>query len=249
VKTVYVNCAHIHLRYGGEYFSTTLKLFDKTYINGCHVLNEMGIFSKLSDWLKSIFGKRHVRIGIYGPPNAGKTTLANRIAQDWSGGIVGEVSEIPHETRKVQKKGGIIIKDGKASLRIDIVDTPGIATKVDFHEFMEYGLDEEEAKKRAKEATEGVIEAIKWLDNIDAVILLMDSTKNPFTQVNITILGNLEARELPVIIAANKIDLDGSTPATLKSAFPQHEVIPISALTGANIDLLYKAMLRKFRRK
>ncbi|MCD6172014.1 MAG: 50S ribosome-binding GTPase [Thermoplasmata archaeon] len=209
----------------------------------------MGLFSRLSDWLASIFGKKHVRIGIYGPPNAGKTTLANRIAEDWAGGVVGEVSEVPHETRKIQKKGNITIKKDGASLRIDIVDTPGIATKVDFHEFMEYGLSEEEAKKRAKEATEGVIEAIKWLDNIDAVILLMDSTKNPFTQVNITILGNLEARELPVLIAANKIDLDGSTPATLKSAFPQHEVIPISALTGTNIDLLYEAMVRKFGKK
>ncbi|KAA0015121.1 MAG: GTP-binding protein [Thermoplasmata archaeon] len=206
----------------------------------------MGIFSKLSSWLLSIFGKRHVRIGIYGPPNAGKTTLANRIAMDWAGEIVGETSEVPHETRKIQKKDKIVIKDGKASLIIDIVDTPGIATKVDFHDFLEYGLSEEEAKKRAKEATEGVIEAIKWLDNVEGVILLMDSTKNPFTQVNITILGNLEARELPVIIAANKIDLNGSTPATLKSAFPQHEVIPISALNGTNMNLLYEAMVRKF---
>ncbi len=209
----------------------------------------MGIFNKLSSWLLSIFGKRHVRIGIYGPPNAGKTTLANRIAMDWAGEVVGETSEVPHETRKIQKKDRIIIKDGKASLTIDIVDTPGIATKVDFHDFLEYGLSEEEAKKRAKEATEGVIEAIKWLDNVEGVILLMDSTKNPFTQVNITILGNLEARELPVIIAANKIDLNGSTPATLKSAFPQHEVIPVSALNGTNMDLLYEAMVRKFGKR
>ncbi|HHF55311.1 MAG TPA: GTP-binding protein [Thermoplasmatales archaeon] len=209
----------------------------------------MGIFGKLSGWLLSIFGKKHVRIGIYGPPNAGKTTLANRIAMDWAGSVVGEVSEIPHETRKVQKKDRIVIKDGKSSLTIDLVDTPGIATKIDYHDFLEYGLDEEEAKKRAKEATEGVIEAIKWLDNLDGVILLMDSTKNPFTQVNITILGNLEARELPFIIAANKIDLNGSTPATLKSAFPQHEVVPISALNGINMELLYEAMLRKFRKR
>lgn len=209
----------------------------------------MGIFNRLSGWLLSIFGKRHVKIGIYGPPNAGKTTLANRIAMDWTGEIVGEASEIPHETRKIQKKDRIVIKDGKSSLTIDLVDTPGIATKIDYHNFLEYGIPEEEAKKRAKEATEGVIEAIKWLDNLDGVILLMDSTKNPFTQVNITILGNLEARELPFIIVANKIDLNGSTPATLKSAFPQHEVIPLSALNGINMDLFYEAMLKNFGKK
>jgi len=206
----------------------------------------MGLLGRLRALLQSIFGKKHVRIGIYGPPNAGKTTLANRIARDWSGDVVGAVSEIPHETRRAQKKDNIVIKNGDSSLTLDIVDTPGIATKVDFHDFMEYGLSEEEARKRAKEATEGVIEAIRWLDNVDGVILLMDSTQNPFTQVNVTIIGNLEARELPVLIAANKIDLDGSTPATLKSAFPQHEVIPISALTGYNVEMLYNAMIKTF---
>ena len=74
----------------------------------------------------------------------------------------------------------------------------------------------------------------------------MDSTKNPFTQVNVTIIGNLEARDLPVLIAANKIDLDGSTPATIKSAFPQHDVVPISALTGYNIEMLYEVMVKLF---
>ena len=206
----------------------------------------MGLLGRLKTLLSSIFGKKHVRIGIYGPPNAGKTTLANRIARDWSGDVVGSVSEIPHETRRAQKKDNIALKNGDASLTLDIVDTPGIATKIDFHNFMEYGLSEDESRKRAKEATEGVIEAIRWLDNVDGVILLMDSTLNPFTQVNVTIIGNLEARELPVLIAANKIDLDGSTPATLKSAFPQHEVIPISALTGYNVDSFYNAMMRIF---
>jgi hypothetical protein len=205
----------------------------------------MGFFGKLSRWLSSVFGKKHVKIGIYGPPNAGKTTLANRIAMDWTGDIVGEASEIPHQTRKVQEKDRVVIREGKASLTLDLIDTPGIATKIDYHDFMEFGLSEEEAKQRAKEATEGVIEAIKWLDQVDGVILLMDSTKNPFTQVNITIFGNLEARDIPFIIAANKIDMNGS-PATLQSAFPQHEVVPISALNGVNMELFYEALLKNF---
>ena len=69
-----------------------------------------------------------------------------------------------------------------------------------------WGLSKDEARRRAKEATEGVIESIKWLEDIDGVLLVMDSTQDPFTQVNVTILGNLEARNLPVLIAANKID-------------------------------------------
>jgi len=212
----------------------------------------MGLFGrgKLTSILKRIFGKKQAKIGIYGPPNVGKTTLANRILRDWTGDIMGSVSEIPHETRRAKWKKNVRIENGRSSLDMDIVDTPGISTKVDFKEFMNtYGLTKSESKRRAKEATEGVIESIKWLENIDGILLVMDSTKDPFTQVNVTILGNLEARKLPVLIAANKIDMEESSPATLKSAFPQHPVIPISALTGYNSDSLYSTMVKHFRKK
>jgi GTPase Era involved in 16S rRNA processing len=212
----------------------------------------MGILARLrqvrfSRIVQRIFGKKHAKIGIYGPPNVGKTTLANRILRDWTGDIMGSVSDIPHETRRAKWKTNIKIDNGGSSLSMDLVDTPGISTKIDFKEFMNtYGMNKEESRVRAKEATEGVIEAIRWLEDIDGVVLVMDATKDPFTQVNVTIIGNLEARELPILIAANKIDADDASPATLKSAFPQHPVVPISALNGYNTEDLYTNMVKHF---
>ncbi len=210
----------------------------------------MGLILKIKRKFGAIFRlfrrKNKLRIGIYGPPNAGKTTLANRILLDWVGDVMGPVSEIPHETRRARLREGVRIEVDGRTITIDIVDTPGLATKIDFHEFLKYGLSEEEAKRRAKEATEGVIEAIKWLDDLDGVILVMDSTEDPFTQVNITIVGNIEARKLPLIIAANKIDLPNASPARIKSAFPQHTVVPISALKGLNMDTFYRVLAEKF---
>ena len=206
-----------------------------------------GNFSKI---IQKIFGKKHAKIGIYGPPNVGKTTLANRILRDWTGDIMGSVSEIPHETRRAKWKTNIKIDNGSSSLTMDIVDTPGIATKIDFKDFMNtYGMTNEESRLRAKEATEGVIESIRWLEDIDGVVLVMDATQDPFTQVNVTIIGNLEARNLPILVAANKIDAEDASPATLKSAFPQHPVVPISALTGYNSENLYTTMVKHFGKK
>ena len=200
--------------------------------------------------IQKVFGKKHAKIGIYGPPNVGKTTLANRIVRDWTGDIMGTVSDIPHETRRATWKRNVKVENGHSSLMMDIVDTPGIATKIDYKEFMNtYGLSKDESRTRAKEATEGVIESIRWLEDIDGVVLVMDATQDPFTQVNVTIIGNLEARNLPILIAANKIDAEDASPATLKSAFPQHPVVPISALTGYNTENLYSMMVKEFGKK
>jgi GTPase Era involved in 16S rRNA processing len=203
---------------------------------------------RFSDILNRFFKKKRTRIGIYGPPNAGKTTLANRIARDWTGDAVGPVSEIPHETRRARKKDDIIIAGANgATLTIDIVDTPGVTTKVDYHEFLEFGLEKDEAIIRAREATEGVAEAMHWLrEDIDGVIYMLDATIDPFMQVNIMMVGIIESRKLPVIIVANKIDLPNAAPARIRSAFPQHPVIPISSLEGRNTEELYETMIERF---
>ena len=100
------------------------------------------------------------------------------------------------------------------------------------------------AKKRAKEATKGVIDSIKWLDTMEAVVVVLDSTQDPYSQVNITIMGNLVARDIPVLIAANKVDLKRSNMDRIKAAFPQYNVVGISAKYGKNVDEFYEELFK-----
>ncbi|MGM5480682.1 MAG: Era-like GTP-binding protein [Nanobdellota archaeon] len=207
------------------------------------------MIKKLQKAVRSLFKgffsrKKELKLGLYGPPNGGKTTLANMICEDWLGESMGSVSDVAHETREIQVKEKVHIKskDGKGELFFNLVDTPGIATKIDYEDFVHKGLDESEAKSRAKEATKGVISSIKWLDDMDAVVVVLDSTKDPFSQVNLTIIGNLQARKIPVLVLANKVDLKKSNLRKVKSAFPQYKVIGISAKTGKNSKKFYDAL-------
>ncbi len=194
---------------------------------------------------EKIFNKKtHVKLGFYGPPNAGKTSLANRICQDWLGEKMGSVSKIPHETREIKIKEKVHIKHKKKELTFNLIDTPGIATKIDYEDFMKFKLSKKKSKERAKEATKGVIEAIRWLDEVDAVLVVLDSCLNPYSQVNITIIGNLAARDIPVLIVANKIDLKKSKIKKIEEAFPQYDVVGVSALRGNNIEEFYESLFR-----
>ena len=188
--------------------------------------------------------KRELKIGFYGPPNAGKTSLANRICKDFTGEEIGNVSKIPHETRTVQFKERVEISYKGKKMTFKIIDTPGIATKIDYEDFLEFKIKKKDAKKRAKEATQGVIESIKWLDDMDMVVIVLDATENPYNQVNITIIGNLVARKIPVLIVANKIDLKKSNIKKIESAFPEYDVVGISARYGKNLEELYESIFK-----
>ncbi|MBS3074712.1 50S ribosome-binding GTPase [Candidatus Pacearchaeota archaeon] len=188
--------------------------------------------------------KKELSLGFYGPPNAGKTSLANRICKDWTGEEMGSVSRIPHETRSVQIREKVEIEYNSRKLTLKLIDTPGIATKIDYEDFLKYGLGKKESQKRAKEATQGVVEAIKWLDDVDIVIVVLDSTQNPYSQVNITIIGNLIARKIPVLIAGNKMDLRKSDIRRIQSAFPEYDVVGISAKSGKNMKEFYEMLFR-----
>ena len=188
--------------------------------------------------------KRDINLGFYGPPNAGKTSIANRICKDFSGEEIGAVSKIPHETRTVQFKEKVEIEYKGKKMTFKMIDTPGITTKIDYEDFLKYRIKKNDAKKRAKEATQGIIESIKWLEDMDVVVVVLDATENPYNQVNITIIGNLIARKIPVLIVGNKIDLAKADIKKIESAFPEYETVGISARYGKNLEDFYEAIFR-----
>jgi GTPase len=206
----------------------------------------MKIFKNFAKRMFSLFFKRRrdISLGFYGPPNGGKTTLANKICKDWTGEEIGKVSKVAHETRNVQFKEEVEIKYKGKELKFKLVDTPGIATKVDYEDFMKGKMRKKEAQKRAKEATQGIVEAIKWLDDVDAVVVIVDATKNPYSQVNVTIVGNLVARKIPVLVVANKIDLRKADMKKIEAAFPEYDVVGISAKYGKNMEEFYESIFK-----
>jgi hypothetical protein len=206
----------------------------------------MKILKNFTKRIFSLFFKKRkdISLGFYGPPNSGKTSLANRICKDWTGEEIGKVSNITHETRHVQFKEEVEIKYKEKGLKFKLIDTPGIATKIDYEEFMKFKLNKRDAQQRAKEATQGIVESIKWLDDMDAVVIVLDAAENPYSQVNITVVGNLVARKIPVLIVANKIDLKKADVKRIEAAFPEYDVVGISAKKGKNMDEFYESLFK-----
>jgi hypothetical protein len=86
-----------------------------------------------------------------------------------------------------------------------------------------------------------------WLrEDVDGVIYVLDAANDPFTQVNTMLIGIIESQDLPVLILANKIDLEEASVQRIRNAFPQHETVPLSALEGDNMDEVYDKVAEYF---
>ena len=73
--------------------------------------------------------------------------------------------------------------------------------------------------------------------------------KDPFTQVNTMLTGIIESKNIPVLIIANKTDLEDSNVERVQSAFMNYDVIQMSALHGDNLESVYEQIIEKFNTK
>ena len=146
---------------------------------------------------------------VVGKPNAGKSTLLNRII----GEKLSIVSPKPQSTRD-----RIVGIHTTGDTQLIVLDTPGL-------------LNPRYALQEAMRAT-----ALAALAEADVVLHLVDGTEGPPRPLA-EVAQVEDAIRAPVIVAINKIDLLGEGQRTgLREQFP--DALFISATTGAGIDEL-----------
>jgi GTP-binding protein Era len=158
---------------------------------------------------------------IIGAPNAGKSTLLNRLL----GTKVAITTPRPQTTRRLVR--GILTTE---RYQIVFVDTPGI----------------HDSKRLLNQAL--VRWARQALLDIDVVLLMVDAAKRDVAN-ELFILDMLRRTEAPVILLLNKIDLiskDRLLPLIeeMQRAFAFASVIPISARFNDGVELLLNDVLR-----
>ena len=155
-----------------------------------------------------------IHVVIIGPPNAGKSSLLNALAEKES----AIVTDIPGTTRDILKEH--IQIDG---IPLHIIDTAGLRDSTDQIE------------------QEGIRRALKELEQADRILLL---TENPLAvKMNPEKLWPTAAPALPnvnnITIVQNKIDLNATRPAIVEpNEKNPNPIIQLSAKTGQGIDLL-----------
>ncbi len=158
-------------------------------------------------------------VAILGAPNAGKSTLLNRLL----GQKISITSKKPQTTRN--RILGVVHRTGSQMV---FLDTPGIH------------------QARNPLNTRIVEAALSTLSEVDLVLLVVDA-QTPNRPSERLLLDKLSQHRLPVLLALNKID-QVKRPALLSQierwsgliAFAA--VVPISAKNGEQVDRLMDAM-------
>jgi len=161
-------------------------------------------------------------IAVMGRPNVGKSTLLNRLLQQ----TIAAVSPKPQTTR-LQQLGILTLPEGQ----LIFIDTPGLHfPKHKLGEFMNQ-------------------DALQALEDADLALLILDGSVPPNEEDQIfgEALQELEKKP-PVFLILNKIDKvdpqelqDRST--QYQALLPDTALIPISAITGDNLNQLENRIL------
>jgi GTPase len=164
-------------------------------------------------------------VAIVGRPNAGKSTLLNRII----GEKIAIVSDKPQTTRT--RIVGVKNYAGDDATQIVFVDTPGIHRPL------------HRMNVRMVDA------AVDSLTEVDVVLLVHDGTTSP-GHGDAYVAKLLTKVRVPVLLAVNKIDLVAKATllpliARLSAMYDFAEIVPISAATGDGVDRLERLLVER----
>jgi GTP-binding protein len=198
-------------------------------------------FSDLHDAIEALLPEaeevegavKPLQLAIIGRPNAGKSTLLNR--------LVGQARMITGpEAGLTRDAVGVDFYDGDRPVRL--VDTPGLRRKARIEERLE------------KLSVSASIEALKMAE---VVVLVLDATLGLDAQ-DLTIARLVEREGRALVIALNKWDAAPDREAArravadrLTASLAQMKgvsVVPISALTGAGVEKLMPAVWKTHER-
>jgi GTP-binding protein Era len=166
-------------------------------------------------------------VALIGRPNAGKSTLLNRIV----GQKLAIVSDKPQTTRaRVRGVKNYQAEGESPGGQIVFVDTPGVH------------------KPTHKLNSRMVNTALDAMRDVDVVALVVDASvkPGPGDRFMIAVLQELKT---PVILALNKVDLIKKTRLlplldSYQQSHPFVEFVPLSAVDGTNVDVLERLLLK-----
>ena len=158
-------------------------------------------------------------VTIVGRPNVGKSSLMNQMI----GEKIAIVSARPQTTRS--RIMGVL---NRPDHQVVFLDTPGIHDpRTRLGEYMMHSV---------REA----------MDGMDAVLVILDVTH--LTPADLRIAADMKAKNVPAVLALNKIDLvspQDILSATAKAAETGiEEIVPVSAKTGSGVEDLISCLLR-----
>ncbi len=172
--------------------------------------------SEIEDKNMDKFTPRTAFIAIVGCPNVGKSTLLNFLL----GEKIAAVSKKPQTTRT--RITGILTKENTQYV---FLDTPGM-------------------HKPKTKLGDNMVKAISTaVGDVDAVLFVTEA-KNEITSVERAMLEKLTKSGFPIILLVNKSDSakKGDILTTIDlftKSFNFEAVIPISALSGDNVDKIF----------
>lgn len=161
-----------------------------------------------------------ISLSIVGRPNAGKSSLFNRLVQRER----AIVTATPGTTRDL-----VTQRVSLGGIPLDLIDTAGLRAAQDEAESI------------------GIRKSREALADADVVLLVLDATVEALTQEEIKLLEHMRTRRALVVL--NKIDLSQGKPGSeiIRLFDARTEAIETSALTGEGIPALREAIFTLIR--